>query len=141
MQENPEPIETRSVCLDDGLIEIPLYEASEMPEGFCSRYARLAADHIFGRIYPVVSAWRMREHTKVIDLKDAQPGMLVGVYFEASEFNRSDRPYTHMSVYLGRQFGKSCFLEQFEDCIRTSDTIQYDMDGMAVVEVLDGHRS
>jgi len=150
MQVNPKPSKVETVHLDDQVkVGVPYYSMEQLPDGFCARYARLCAGVIFGEDFPVADAWKMREQSRVIarQADNAQfihlvekglikPGNLLGVYCPGSRLNSEDREYTHMSIYLGKQNGKPVILEQISNEIRVMSVQEYQMDELAIREVI-----
>lgn len=146
----PSPNRVQVVSLDDFLnVPVPLYSADQLPYNFCARYARLCADFIFGKKFPVSDSWYMRQNKHVFTVATdnsqfpnlvqfgiIKPGMMVGVYCSDSEYGDAVRLYTHMSLYLGQQRDKPLFLEQFMDEIRIMNLRDYDLEGLQIREVL-----
>jgi hypothetical protein len=143
---NPDTMRTESIYIDpDKKIDVAFFD--DMPECHCARYARLAADYVFGLNYPVASAWKMREQTPhqktnngefmmLSTIEAVKPGVLVGIYFPGSKFNADGRPYTHMSLFVGLQNGKPIFLEQMVDEIRRISIEDYALEGMQIREII-----
>lgn len=78
--------------------------------GWCSAYAVRAAKILFGVNYERGHAWDIGSKNKTIKataqrLKNLEPGQLVGVYFEWSNNNRPERPYTHIALCIGNRAG------------------------------------
>ena len=107
-------------------MEIPFFSLEDVPECFCSRYARLSSKFIFNKTFPVSDAWHMGFKPSVFvrkldnNLFEALsqrelifPGTIIGIYIPQRVHNRDDRKYTHLSLYLGKKKNKPIFLEQF----------------------------
>ena len=118
--------------------EGPVYSDSEVPANMCSRYARLAAQDMFGISYPSADAWDIRDSPKVseIPLNNGQkslvslavkdilkPGMLIGVYNPKSAYNARAKEdgagYTHIMLYIGQENGEFYFADKFGKKTRT----------------------
>jgi hypothetical protein len=129
----PEPVGSEKYYLDERFVDVPVFTEDQLPPGYCARFARLAADHIFGKKYPVSDAWCMREQSGVLaipvnsrdvplfaDKVILAPGMVVGVRYNNSTISDGNMPYTHVGLYIGKHNGKPVFLEQFLNEIRVS---------------------
>lgn len=146
----PSPIRTERLSLDNGnILDIPFFSETHVPKRFCSRYARLSAEYIFGFEFPITHAWKMRHNPKIVvtsidnnifrDLskkKKVKSGAMIGVYVPKSQHNLFWRPYTHLSLYLGEKNGNPVFLEQFEDKVRISSLSDYESNGLRLKEIL-----
>ncbi|VVB83009.1 Uncharacterised protein [uncultured archaeon] len=92
------PIRTEKVSLDNRVLDIPIFNKEQVPSLFCSRYARLSAEYIFGIKFPVTHAWKMRNHPQITALPTdnasfkilsnenrIESGSIVGVYVPKSQ--------------------------------------------------------
>lgn len=113
-------------------IKAPQYNT---PRDYCSRYARIAAENIFGKKYSWEDAWNLRYKDKIahhfnendsfkelITNNILRPGMLVGVKQpdnKTSHENDKDLEgnkvkYTHIILYAGlNDSGEPEFLHQY----------------------------
>ena len=96
----------------------------------CAKYARLAAEKLFGLKYASADAWDMgimpgnyvvwrKNESKEDYHKVIKPGDLVGIYLRTSPENMPNRSYTHMALYLGEgkvlhQRGKDVFISNLD---------------------------
>ena len=151
MLTHPKPYRYESVSLDDlGSVDIPFFTPNQLPDNYCARYARLAAEAIFGKRFPVADAWHMRKQKGVVTINTndpdfmqlvgreaIRPGMMIGVYRPDSDFNRRDRDYTHVALYLGLQNGVPLLIEQCIGQVRTVSLDRYQQEGFGIREAID----
>jgi len=140
------PIRIENILLDQGLnLEIPYFSKEDVPDYYCSRYARLSSEFIFGNKFPIAHAWKMREKKiishKEIDYdffknKDLEKGSLVGIFFQNSRAEILRDQYSHIALYLGRKKGKPLFLEQFNKIIRVMNLERYKEENLIFREIL-----
>ena len=126
-----------------GKISPFVFESFELDEHFCSRYARMLADRLFGYEYSWTDAWCRESLDKVVwsatevseennnylgELESEgklKPGMIVGVYYPFTSTGLLGKTglcgstkvtikYTHNLLYLGKNDeGKLIFAELF----------------------------
>ncbi len=140
------PIRIENILLDEGLnLEIPYFSKEDVPDSYCSRYARLSSEFIFGNKFPIAHVWKMREKKiifpKEIDYdffknKNIEYGSLVGITFLNSRAEILRDQYSHVSLYLGRKKGKPIFLEQFNKVIRVMNLEKYREENLIFREIL-----
>ncbi|MEK6916075.1 MAG: hypothetical protein AABW89_06050 [Nanoarchaeota archaeon] len=130
-----------SVRSVSGLLPVGIvYPTDIVPANMCSRYARLAAEDIFGIQYPRADAWDIRNDLRIeeisvknkLDLERLEnegrlrPGMLVGFFNPNSKYNGQARDagagYTHVALYLGED-GDLIFADKFGKNTRQRITI------------------
>ncbi|MBI4043827.1 MAG: hypothetical protein HY393_03400 [Candidatus Diapherotrites archaeon] len=91
-----------------------------MPEegDWCSLYARLAAEKLFGIKYTKGFAWQLAGLNKSVWQKGnpacpkdfhqvIRSGHLLGIFIPSSSHNESNRPYTHVALYVGIEDGRN----------------------------------
>ncbi len=111
-------------------ISAPQYRT---PPDYCSRYAKIAAENLFGKEYVREKAWNLRYKNKIAspfkedqNLKELvtnnilRPGMLIGIYNPKSDYNNkidlegNKAKYTHIATFLGiNDSGELEFAHQF----------------------------
>jgi hypothetical protein len=148
------PITTQSVKLDrDIQLEIPFFSSKDLQDCFCARYARLTSKLLFDKAFPIADAWNMRKQPGIIVKKansslfsskyyreKVLPGTMVGIYTPDSRHNEEERPYTHISLYLGEQNSQAIFLEQFIHEIRLMDLRDYELAQLEIKEIIHPKR-
>jgi hypothetical protein len=140
-----EILKTNRVSVTDGVeskvLDVPVYHKELVPPDYCSRYARLAAEQMFGKKYPKANAWDISKvcsrvanvgnNEELIALAEdgiLKPGMIIGLYYPDTEHNNFEYPYTHVSLFLGldsrnrplfaEQFGDATFISEMKDLKR-----------------------
>ena len=144
------PIRTEKVKLDGNTeLPVPFFSLNDVPECFCARYARLSSEFLFGKRFPASDSWEIRLKPGVISRRTnnqnfkffsnngkVSPGSIIGIYNPRSSYNNKNRPYTHISLYLGKQRGKDVFLEQFVDETRMMTIRDYELEMLQIKEIL-----
>lgn len=96
---------------------------SEIPHGnYCTMYARLAAEKLFGMTYKRGDAWDFARNNKSVwkgtttnvnDIKSLfRPGQVIGLFNPKSNYNSSSREYTHTALYVGYSNGKHWVMQR-----------------------------
>ena len=107
------------------------FHFSEIPRGnYCTMYARLAAEKMFGIKYERGDAWVFAQKNRSIwkgatarvsDVQTIlQPGNVIGLYNPKSNYNSREREYTHTALYVGKAEGKHWVMQR----IGTSDRLE-----------------
>ncbi len=107
------------------------FHFSEIPRGnYCTMYARLAAEKMFGIKYERGDAWVFAKNNRSIwkgataRVSDVQaiiqPGNVIGLYNPKSTYNSRERAYTHTALYVGKAEGKHWVMQR----IGTSDRLE-----------------
>ena len=149
MEIKVEPIKLEKVVLDRELsLNFPVYSNKDVPNLYCARYARLSTKFMFGNVFPLADAWKMRNQKGVQTCKvnetifqkeskfNVRPGSLVGIYTPDSRYLDKPLIYTHLSLYLGKKKDNPLFLEQFVDEIRLITLNEYQKYGLEIKEIL-----
>ncbi len=119
------------------LIRGPKYSSDVVPTSYCARYARMAAQDLFGIKYPVADAWKMRSQpgvgaiqissTEELDslVRDGRvkPGMLFGFNFpwtlHAGDAQKAGADYTHLALLIDiDRTGELYFADKFRATTR-----------------------
>ncbi len=132
-----------------------------IPDNWCSHYAKRVAKDLFGKIYPEkTDAWNLRYACKVVARSEKgiseeklsklaetgvlKPGMLLGVYNPRSRYNeRKDKTgkqleYSHVVVYLGNENGTNYIAQQLGKNQITKEPLKnVSGRGQTVEEILD----
>jgi hypothetical protein len=89
--------------------------------GNCARYARLAAQKLFGKQYSRANAWDFHRKNKAAwadgtgtgDWRGhAEPGAILAIYNPESPYNVEGREWTHLAVYAGEHRRKAVIVHQ-----------------------------
>ena len=145
--------------ISPSILKVPVFDAREVPRGYCARYARLAAEGIFGKVYPKDNAWDYRYSARIIkelDGQDAneelnrlayegelQPGMIIGVFYPPSSWNNKlDMKgqyieFSHLMLFLGISKGEPVFADHFISGTRIRKLSQFADDGLTAKIVFD----
>jgi hypothetical protein len=150
MPEIPKPSKVEKISLDNGNFDLPFFNSKDVPECYCARMARFAAEFIFGKRFPVSNAWDLREKRGVtlqpIDNDTFEfltrsgivlPGMIMGLYNKNSLYNKKNRPYTHLGLYIGNKKDRLFFMDQFVDEFRVLTLEDYKRQHFELREAID----
>lgn len=125
-------------------LQVPVYSLEHVPSGYCSRYARYAANELFNKKYPGMDAWNRRYHDEVVvplgeieSVEDLpalaqegrlKPGNIIGLNYPESTHNNdidekgNKASYTHVALYLGKNpEGKLLFAHEYKELTEIMD--------------------
>lgn len=117
---------------------VPYFELKTLE---CSKYARVAAERLFGYLYCSAPAWDLRYLNREVwarqtagstDWSDVvEPGFLLGIYWPGSMMNTShcgerdkqdrDRAFTHVALWIGN----GMMAHQFIDNVRKDPVVDF----------------
>jgi hypothetical protein len=143
--------------MEAAIIEVPAYSLKVVPELRCAKYARLAAEELFGKKFTPCHAWdRIYNDRLVATLNKKETlrslvgknileeGMIIGVKNPESRFladkDQDGKPirYTHNSLYLGKSpKHQPLFACQFEDKVFVRTEQELRNDHLTPIEVFD----
>jgi hypothetical protein len=126
------------------VLQVPVYSLEHVPSGYCSRYARYAANELFDKKYPGMDAWNRRYHDEVVvpigeieSIEDLpalaeegrlKPGNIIGLHYPESTHNEdideqgNKASYTHVALYLGRNPEKKLlFVHEYKELTEVMD--------------------
>ncbi|MDP3882119.1 MAG: hypothetical protein Q8Q31_04565 [Nanoarchaeota archaeon] len=134
---------------------VPTYNSFKIPPYNCSRYARMAAQDVFGVNYSPGNAWDLKYENDVIseveggnlekfaETRVLEPGMIVGIFNPQSKYlqepdkNGNPRKYTHIALYLGQDpEGKPLLVHQYGSNIRVETYDSLRKKGLEAREIL-----
>jgi len=133
----------REVYTKRGVRRVPVYSKIMVPEDYCARYVRLAAEEMFGFMYNPANAWDFAGANNFIsnlenfkDLRNVEPGRVIGLKFLESEFNQPGRRYTHVGLFLGSNSSDILIAHKFHNETRVDSGRELEMLGLMPVEVI-----
>ncbi len=137
-------------------LQVPRYGVLRVPEGYCARYARMAAFDLFGLNYTPGHAWDLAhvnysvKHLHRDRLEDLarrnvlQQGMIIGMHNSESDYAEgldclgNKRKYTPIALYLGTEpeTQRTLFADQFEENIEVYNSFKMYEDGLEPREII-----
>ncbi len=150
MPKLPKPSKVERISLDNRDLVLPFFSSNDVPECYCARMVRFAAEFMFGKKFPVANAWNMRKKRGIM-LRSVDnsafeslaaagvipPGIIAGFYNKDSVYNGKNRLYTHLGLYIGRQKSKSLFIDQYVNEIRVLNLEDYQKQHLELREIID----
>ncbi len=99
---------------------------------YCARYARIAAEKLFGLKYEKAHAWAFAEKNRLVwrrginkepYSKILKPGQILGINYPSSKFSKPNRLYTHVALFVGIKNGKRMIFHQWQGKFLKKDSL------------------
>jgi hypothetical protein len=123
---------------------------TEIPRGnYCTMYARLAAEKLFGLKYKRGDAWEFARNNKSVwkgatnnvnDIKPLfRPGQVIGLFNPNSNYNSPSRAYTHTALYVGNSNEKNWIMQRIgtQDRLEPLENYLAEHPGWKIMEIIE----